>query len=630
VVYYCDYEALEFDNDAAVEKGIYPYYLTPALTETSLCPIFFSACTANGKVVQRQNVFKQPISFLKFIDGQLWKYQKLEEEKRIIFCWFHNVKYDFRIIVHELFHNGFKNIVDSEKITYIGEVEREQYNAFSIVGQNLAKYIGINLYYRGFKILIRDTMSILNSAQDAILKDFGYPEKIDVPWQEITIDNLRENMQLIEERNVYDVTSLSKCIEEFKNTFSEHFHGKGSTAAGMSMDALKHYLCTVGGVTEINHETKNDFFRECYPQLEIQLHKDISKGCYHGGICTQNKKYSGRVLRNLQMIDINSSYPYSMTMPLPYGAGREISDFTQDGYTEYVVYVDFEMVGIPFQRCHSENRARDILELERKPKNETFTRSHFPEKFKGYLCINSIDLNTLTRYAKINKLEFKRGINYKTNTVIADFIIPIYEQRKISKGVMKLAIKLLLNSLYGKFAQDLSGEIFLYSDINEYERVIALDTDTIYKPFASAVTAYSRENLINTMYMIGDDFIYCDTDSIYFKNVKRCMPIFEAAGIIHDNNLGKWATEYTAITKGKFLSKKNYIIECTYYDKDAKREVTKVKLTCVGLSHKYHNQVNFSNFVLGSAPFEIYKMVNIYGGKAMRKTTFEIKERYLY
>lgn len=610
--FYADYEALEFENQEAIKKGIYPYYLNPTLTETSLCPIFFSVSNEKGNLIHKQNCFNQNISFLKYLNYQI-KYIK---NTNTFFVWFHNIQYDFRIILHELFYNNFKNILDSQTIEYIGEIPKIEDNTFCIVGENLSKYVGINIYYKGFKILLRDTMRILNSAQDKILQDFGFDNKVEVDWDSITIDNLEKNLKLIEERNIYDVISLAKAIELFKDTFFTNFNGKGSTAASMSLDALKHYFCTV---RKQPLSEKEEIFREYYPKLEGTI-KQLSNGCYSGGICTVNKEYAGKILKHLQMVDINSSYPYAMTFPLPYGEPEYITEFVNEGYAEYIIYVDFTMIGIPFQRCHTENKARLLLGRELIDPNKTYTRSQFPLKFAGFLCINNIDLETLKQHAKIKKLKFCKGYQYKTNTLIAEFVKPIYEARKKSKGVHKLAIKLLLNSLYGKFAQDLGGIIFLYTDINNYTKLTAIDTDTLFKPLASAVTAYARKNWIDTVYLLGNDFIYGDTDSVYFKNIKNSLRILKQSGRLHENDLGKWALdeEYgKEIKKGKFISKKNYLIELE----------NKLKLTCVGLSHKYHDQITFENFYIGGEPFQVKKMVNIYGGKAMRETMFKIKER---
>lgn len=615
--YYADYEALEFDSIQAKEIGIFPYYLDHTISETSLCPIFFSACTSSGKIICKQNVFKENISFLKFIDDEI-TYNK---DKDSFVIWFHNVQYDFRIILHELFYNGFYHAFDSKNITYIGEYREVENNTFSIIGENLSKYIGVNIYYKDKKIMIRDTIRIINSSQDKILKDFGYPLKVDINWDSINIDNLKDNIQIIEERNVYDVISLSKCMEEFKTSFYDVFKGQGTTAASMSLDALKHYFCEVNKVKEIDYLSKRKIFKKLYPPIE-GVCKLISEGCYSGGICTVNNKYVGVELYDIQMIDVNSSYPHSMTKKLPYGKPYEIKDFLDNKslrYAEYIVYVEFEHIGVPFQRCNSEYKAHIVLGIE--PSDFYYTRSQYPEKYSGYLCINSIDLKTLSLYSNIKKLKFIKGFSYKTNTIIKEYIVPIYEERKLSKGVKKLAIKLLLNSLYGKFAQDLSGIVYQYDDIKNYTKITAIDEDILYKPVASAITSYSRFNWVSTMFLLGDNFIYGDTDSLYFKDIDASIVVLRNNDIIHEDELGKWSFDKDygkSIKRAKFLSKKNYILDLD----------DKLKVTSVGFSKRYHNQVTFDNFKIG-AKYEICKMKNIYGGKAMKKTDFIIRERQI-
>ena len=609
--YYADFEALEFKTSKAFLSGIYPYYLDrEANNDTALCPLMLSACDRNGEVIEKQAVPNDKISFLKLCDKII---RKTRKDFPVFFVWFHNIKYDFQIILHELFYNDFENILDSENFDYKGEYKSEGEKAFSIIGKNLSNYKGINLYYRGHKIMIRDTMSILNSAQDKILKEFGYDSKVKITWENITLENLSYYMPIIEERNIYDIVSLAKCIEQFKEVFENNFNGRGSTAATMSFDSLSYFLAK-NLYEKPTHEEKQENFRNRYPQLQGRA-KELSQGAYHGGICTLNPKYANKILFNLQMVDINSSYPFSMTKQLPYGRGYEIDDFTDEGYSEYIVYIKFCHTGIPFQRCHSENRARFIIDVE--PTNVRYTRSQFPQSFEGYLCINSIDLATLARYASISQLEFIRGYNYDTTDDIKNFITPIYNMRKKEEGVKKLAIKLLLNSLYGKFAQDLSGQIFLYSSMQDYTKISATDLEHYYKPFASAVTAYSRQNLIDMIYRVGENFIYADTDSVYYTSPDTVQS--KISEYIDEEELGKWGHEYKEIKAGKFLSKKNYLLVT------GKGYILK----CVGLSSRYHKMVNFRNFHLQSQEFEIKKMVNIYGGKAMRDTVFTIKERAL-
>jgi len=418
---------------------------------------------------------------------------------------------------------------------------------------------------------------------------------------------------------MYDIISLSECLEEFTNTFYEKYHGRASTAASMSFDAFRNYLCKLENIDNPKLEDKEEVFRHIYPLIS-QEHLLLSTATYSGGICTISENHAGKILHNLNMLDLNSSYPKSMTINLPYGHGKQINDFcyNDDFYKEYIIYIEFNMKGQPFQRCNSESRARVLLNLE--PPETIYTRSQFPKHFDGYLCINSIDLSTLLKYADIEQIEFKKGVSYKTNTIIRDFILPVYEMKRTEKGVQKLAAKLLLNALYGKFAQDLSGVVQCYDDLENSYNVIAIDKNPIYKPLASAITANSRKMWVELVYILGKDFIYGDTDSAYFLHPEKNMRKLFKLDYLHDDELGKWSTDYSLIQRGKFLSKKNYLIEYN----------GKMKLTCVGLSEKYHSQINFDNFELNSQLFETWKMTNIYGGKAMRKFPFKIHERGLF
>lgn len=99
--------------------------------------------------------------------------------------------------------------------------------------------------------------------------------------------------------------------------------------------------------------------------------------------------------------------------------------------------------------------------------------------------------------------------------------------------------------------------------------------------------------------------------------------------------LGQWSFEFKGanIEKCKILGKKNYMLEV-----GGKRH-----LKCVGLNQErkiydleaYEEDgslvqvtLDFDNFEYGSK-FAIQKMVRVYGGLAMRYTSFTIKERKL-
>lgn len=95
-----------------------------------------------------------------------------------------------------------------------------------------------------------------------------------------------------------------------------------------------------------------------------------------------------------------------------------------------------------------------------------------------------------------------------------------------NKGQRTLA-KLMLNSLYGKFATslDVQSKIpFVEDDIVHYRLSEKDKKDGIYLPIGAFITAYAREKTIRTSQAIkdysiqkyGQDmYIYSDTDSIH-------------------------------------------------------------------------------------------------------------------
>lgn len=128
-----------------------------------------------------------------------------------------------------------------------------------------------------------------------------------------------------------------------------------------------------------------------------------------------------------------------------------------------------------------------------------------------------------------------------------------------NKGLRTLA-KLMLNSLYGKFATslDVQSKIpYLGEDkIIHYKFSEKDKKDGIYLPIGSFITAYAREKTIRTSQAIkdysiekyGQDmYIYSDTDSI-----KTLLPIEELEQFceIDDIKLGAWKNEGIA-TKRK-------------------------------------------------------------------------------
>lgn len=656
--YYADYEALEFTNDEAERLKCYPWYLDKAKSKRALCPLYFAASTPRGKICYSRSYKRGPVSFIKFLDF-LIKDKKPEDAMFTVF--FHNLSYDFAIIVNELLASSAWLRLDedegeeepetvkayrvkhdippfiqllsvSETLTIENYTEPDKWenNTWTILGESLARYSGINMTYKGFQISLRDTFQIMPVGQDKILKDFGLETKVEVNWDGINANNVGAQMPLISERCRYDVTSLATVFTSLFSTLAKEFNATGTTASGLSINAFKHYLWVKAGSPKGKNPdgtkiTPNDIFRDWFPVLTDEENA-LSALTFVGGVATLDSNKAGKVWKKVGMLDENAEYPNAMTGELPYGTPVPLTGFCEEGYSEYIVDITFEHKHTPFIRCHSENAARNMIGLA--TIENTHSKIDLPQGFNGIMGINSIDLATVIALCDVTKLEFKKGYNYQTTTIAKEFVEHLYTLRKASKEPAKnKAIKIILNSLYGKFAQDLTGiqELYKSLTLGDNEKFYAIDREKVYKPLASAVTAIAREELMGGIVLCGDDFIYTDTDSLFFTNPEKVIQRFKDAGLYDKDRLGAWAEEkeYTPhIKKAKFLGKKIYIL-----DVSKKGEPQKNVVKCVGLANTYHNQVNFNNFKIGNEPFLINKMVNVHGGKAMRKTEFVIRER---
>jgi hypothetical protein len=162
-----------------------------------------------------------------------------------------------------------------------------------------------------------------------------------------------------------------------------------------------------------------------------------------------------------------------------------------------------------------------------------------------------------------------------------EFVDYNYERRKNDPNELnKLIIKLLLNSLYGKFAQRIKSEM-IYIDnietqiglIEEYEKAKTLikiipfnaerldcfievksNKGFLYNTipvYSSYITSHARVKLLQAMLQYKDKKpLYCDTDSIFFA---------ELPDIKDSTELGKFKRENKIVTEIRGLKNYSYI-----------------------------------------------------------------------
>lgn len=202
----------------------------------------------------------------------------------------------------------------------------------------------------------------------------------------------------------------------------------------------------------------------------------------------------------------------------------------------------------------------------------------------------------------------------------ADFIDSFYEQRQAQKRRLKLNpedteaefeslfLKLLMNNLYGKFAQHKASTKMTRVRLSENELAklqgyIEHKRGPFYaytipknKPPRTAnylwgvyVTSYARLSLLEKLLMVhdsGGQLIYCDTDSIMFSRREGCnmeVTPLKIAGLEVGDGLGKMSAEVFDL--GIFRAAKGYLL-CNRRStglKDRKPEYVIEKVACKGV-----------------------------------------------
>ena len=245
------------------------------------------------------------------------------------------------------------------------------------------------------------------------------------------------------------------------------------------------------------------------------------------------------------------------------------------------------------------------------------------------LTLTSVDLKLFLEQYDVWDLHYESGWKFKAMrglfTEYIDKWIKVKNEATISgnKGIRQVA-KIMLNSLYGKFATslDVQSKIpYLDGDIVKYKLGEKNTKDGVYLPMGAFITAYARDKTIRTSQAIKDYSIkkygidmycYSDTDSIH-----TILPIEELKQFceIDDVELGKWKHE-SHFTRAKFIRQKTYLEEIE----------GEIQITCAGLPQRCYDQVTWNNFKEGMKVDGKLTFTHVKGGVILKETEFTIKE----
>ena len=455
-----------------------------------------------------------------------------KKQKNAIF-YFHNLKFDGEFIIYYLLTHGFTHVTNKEDI---------KDKTFTTLISDMGVFYSIVVYFekknkKVKKVTFYDSLKIIPFSVEQIAKSFN----LEISKLKLDYDKPRKiGHVLTKEEKEYIKNDVMIVAKALKVLFNENLDRmtEGSNAL---------------------HDFKKDFkqskWEHYFPELEKGLDEELRKS-YKGGFTYLSSEFKEKEIENITILDVNSLYPSVMFYsPMPFGNPV----FYKGKYIKDKVYPLF----IQTFTCSFKIKKNKIPTIQIKNSMSFIANEYLTSSNNEIVCLTltSVDLKLFFEHYDVYDLEYLCGWKFKSMNGIFENYINKWITRKNNatiegnKGQRTLA-KLMLNSLYGKFATSLKAQskIPYINDegIVKYALGDEEEKKGLYIPIGSFVTAWARNKTIRTSQAIMDysiekygenKYIYSDTDSIHtLLSIDELKQFCE----IDDVKLGAWKHEGTA------------------------------------------------------------------------------------
>lgn len=464
--------------------------------------------------------------------------------------------FDWTIIIPELYMSGY---VDHLK-------------TIQAAGRIIAIYItlkGIGNTNQKISLELCDSYALLPASLNDLLKSFNIDEK--VPLEELPHIVNRYNPTKVSEYLKHDTLGLQQVIYQFSTLIQNTFGNIGKlplTTPSLSFKLFKQFLA-----------------EPIYVSWNKKL-CDFEAKAYGGGrvSCFETGKFP------IKVYDVRSEYPYVMSQ----------FDYPLGYFGAWTKHYQSDKLGIYTVIFH---QPTDMIPLLYDPNVKEYVYDG-----QGTYCTPELE-QLITIGGTFTVLE---GYVYeKTGPLFREYVDKCYKLKEQAEQdgntPLRTTMKLLLNSVYGKFAQkNESRSIVMLSpdeqkqklenhepfyDYGDFQVIVEpVDCDNRFLAIASFVTSYARVNIYKEMLKAqskGNKVIYCDTDSLHLVG----------DGTDEHNQLGGLQYEYNGY--GIYAGKKLYCL----FSLDGK----KAKFVHKGVSekltpgiHKLNRPQTFYRIVCGN------------------------------
>lgn len=418
-----------------------------------------------------------------------------------------------------------------------------------------------------------------------------------------------DNDVILLAKSVYYYSDLFKGFDYSKMTFTSNILESYNTNNLTSFQLLNRI-----GEGKNKHELR-------YTDYEFagQNFYDYLKPFYRGGLNFYNQFHVGKIIKTgVFGIDINSSYPYAMhnfkipTYLKDYESHDEPTQVTIDYSDDY--FTLFQLSKETFDKVILSKIDSIILKqilVKYYTTNDFININTYT--FKMIENVTGIHFDTIPAYSRVTfecehfgsreqieefyfvKTQGKQKVkvDYKSPYDITLTDEPndiIFSQEEIDNS------KVNLNGLYGIPALRPYFNLFRQKDnqlINIENGHKNAERNIVFSIFVTAVSVWNLLDPLQylTMQEIDENFIYCDTDSLYIKvAVRHKLP----DTLFHDFHLGKWGMDYENLPYFYVMNHKKY----AYYGWDKKEKRDRIFVRSGGISHdSFDTNMSFEDFI---------------------------------
>lgn len=473
-------------------------------------------------------------------------------------------------------------------------------------------------------IIFQDCLPISGGSLASLAKDYCATKKLvgdldyDIPRNNQT-QLSRQDLDYC--RN--DVVILSEYDQFLVETYLKQGHDIPLTKTGLLRKSInkrfqEEFSYTGKNGKQFPTRARIDAFCKCFPKTP-EDYVIISKLLFRGGYTHSNIINTGYELNDVNGVDFTSSYPAVMLhCDYPAGEFQPISIKDEADLSRLqgrAWYGEFEFTNIEATTAHSIESVSKTMEFMEwtSDGNGNFHHRSLQELHdecgfcvdngrvvmasKMTVWLTDVDWEIYKKFYKWDSVKIKKvkwTVYGKLPNYILDVLKRYYtakadlKKRKLDKTPEYVIAKAMVNACFGLLCQKLNTTEIKYDSTYDawdsvedkseigYYNALGVKKDDLTGELRCAktfpkvrllpqwgcwVTAHARKRLLDMVYEIDDDVIYCDTDSIYFINPKDHESKVEAWNDhIHSYNKHVLGLPEEFETLGDFdwLSKDNY------------------------------------------------------------------------